>query len=62
MRGSRFCCLCFFLGDVQETEIYRLGSSHAINECLQDQIDAKRLLIARVTLKTFHVKETLRRL
>ena len=50
-RKSGCCCSSFSLGDTKKREIYWLGSSYAIGEFLQSEIDVRSLLIAFVVLK-----------
>lgn len=50
-RGSGWCYSCFSPGDVEKRGIYQLGSSYVINKLLQDEINARSLLIAYVALE-----------
>ena len=50
-RESRRSCSCFPFGNVEARRIYRLGSSHAVDELLQGGLDARGLPIACVALE-----------
>lgn len=51
MRKSGSRCSHSSFGDIERKGILRLGSSNAINEVLESQVDARNLLIACVTLE-----------
>ena len=50
-RRSICSCSCFPSSNIAEREIYWLGSSYAVDELLQDGLDAGSLLIACVMLE-----------